>query len=325
LEIELDRANKANAETAKAIKRAAANLLEVDTAVCEEAKARADIQDQAGIAERKGNVLASEVEEARMLVDTAERAKKNADGELAEAREHITDLTNANNLLGIDKRRLEGDLRGAQQELDNLVNAVKHAEEKARKAISDAGRLADELRTEQEHGLAADKANKMMASQCTEMMSRLADVEAMALRHGKKIIAKLEERCRALEDELGVTQMRSGDVHKGALKADRHIKELQFTTDENRKNIDRMNELVDKLQGKIRTYKKQIEDAEEIAALNLAKYRKAQQQLEEAEERSQAAESNMVRMRAGTPGADRIAEIRDAHGRFMSPFFQNHF
>ena len=69
------------------------------------------------------------------------------------------------------------------------------------------------------------------------------------------------------------------------------------------------------------SYKKQIEDAEEIAALNLAKYRKAQQQLEEAEERSQAAESNMVRMRAGTPGADRIAEIRDAHGRFMSPFF----
>ena len=29
-----------------------------------------------------GNVLASEVEEARMLVDTAERAKKNADSEV---------------------------------------------------------------------------------------------------------------------------------------------------------------------------------------------------------------------------------------------------
>ena len=54
LEIELDRANKANAETTKAIKRAAANLLEVDTACCEEAKARADIQDQSGMAERKG-------------------------------------------------------------------------------------------------------------------------------------------------------------------------------------------------------------------------------------------------------------------------------
>lgn len=60
---------------------------------------------------------------------------------LTDAREHITDLTNANNLLGIDRRRLEGDLKGAQQELDNLVNAVKHAEEKARKAISDAGKV----------------------------------------------------------------------------------------------------------------------------------------------------------------------------------------
>ena len=51
--------------------------------------------------------------------------------------------------------------------------------------------------------MAADKAAKMMASQCHEMQSRLVDVEATALRHGKKIIGKLEERARALEDELG--------------------------------------------------------------------------------------------------------------------------
>ena len=69
LEIELDRANKANAETAKAIKRAAANLLEVDTAVCEEAKARADIQDQAGIAERKGISINISHEEIWRMID----------------------------------------------------------------------------------------------------------------------------------------------------------------------------------------------------------------------------------------------------------------
>ena len=34
-----------------------------------------------------------------------------------------------------------------------------------------------------------------------------------------------------------------------------------------------MQELVDKLQNKVRSYKKQIEEAEEIAALNLAKFR----------------------------------------------------
>ena len=69
--------------------------------------------------------------------------------------------------------------------------------------INYLGRLADELSTEQEHGLAADRAAKMMASQCTEMQSRLADTEATALRHGKKIVGKLEDRVHALEAELG--------------------------------------------------------------------------------------------------------------------------
>jgi myosin protein heavy chain/myosin heavy chain 6/7 len=52
-----------------------------------------------------------------------------------------------------------------------------------------------------------------------------------------------------------------------------------------------MQDLVDKLQQKIKTYKRQIEEAEEIAALNLAKFRKAQQELEEAEERADHAET----------------------------------
>lgn len=74
-----------------------------------------------------------------MLVDTSERAKRHAENEVADAREHMTELSNANNLLSIDRRRLEADLRGAQQDLDNLMNQVKHAQEKARKAITDAG------------------------------------------------------------------------------------------------------------------------------------------------------------------------------------------
>ena len=64
------------------------------------------------------------------------------------------------------------------------------------------GRLAEELRTEQEHGLASDKALKTLSSQSLELQSRLEDVETTALRHGRKIVAKLEERVRALESEL---------------------------------------------------------------------------------------------------------------------------
>ena len=53
----------------------------------------------------------------------------------------------------------------------------------------------------------------------------------------------------------------------------------------------RMQELVDKLQNKVRSYKKQIEEAEEIAALNLAKFRQTQNSLGSAEERAEAGET----------------------------------
>ena len=52
-----------------------------------------------------------------------------------------------------------------------------------------------------------------------------------------------------------------------------------------------MQELVDKLQMKLRNFKRQIEEAEEIAALNLAKFRQTQNSLGSAEERAEAGET----------------------------------
>ena len=94
---------------------------------------------------------------------------------------------------------------------------------------------------------------------------------------------------RELESEVDAENRRFADSTKNLRKSERRIKELSYAADEDRKNHERMQGLVDQLQAKIKTYKKQIEEAEEIAALNLAKYRKAQQELEEAEERSKLA------------------------------------
>ena len=88
------------------------------------------------------------------------------------------------------------------------------------------------------------------------------------------------------------------EVHKTITKGERGVKELLFQHDENKKNQDRITDLVEKLQQKIKSYKKQIEEAEEMAALNLAKYRKAQQDYEEAEERSKICEANIIKLRS---------------------------
>ena len=92
-------------------------------------------------------------------------------------------------------------------------------------------------------------------------------------------MAKLESRIRELEVELGQCQARSSESSKGYQKSERRCKELSFQIEEDKKSQDRMSDLANKLQSKIKTYKKQIEEAEEIAALNLAKFRKAQQLL----------------------------------------------
>merc|ERR1712200_237244 len=109
-----------------------------------------------------------------------------------------------------------------------------------------------------------------------------------------------ESRVREMEMELGGVQSRTSEAYKAYQKSERRIKELNFQREEDKKNSDRITELAQKLQQKIKTYKKQIEEAEEIAALNLAKYRKAQQELEETEDRSRMAGDQLNAARQGT-------------------------
>merc|ERR1712002_1336510 len=161
--------------------------------------------------------------------------------------------------------------------------------EKSKHAMVAAARLADELRAEQDHTNSESRAKRSLESQLGEMETRLADAEEAAMRSGKAAMSKLELRIRELEVELGNTQTHASESMKAYQRTERKVKELLFSQDEDRKNQDRMSELANKLQQKIKTYKQQIGEAEEIAALNLAKFRKAQQELEETEERAKLA------------------------------------
>merc|ERR1712012_126614 len=236
LEIGLDHANKANNEGLKAIKRYQGQLKETIQAYEDQARLKQQITEQVGINERKAGALVGELEESRALLDGAERSKRQIDAEI-----------------------------------DSTLMAAKNAEEKSKKAMMDASRLADELRAEQDHTTTQLGAKRSAEASLTELESKLANAEAAAMKGGKSALARLEQRVRELEAELGGLQGRTGEMMKGNQRAERKVKELQFAQDEDKKNQDRMSELANKLQAKIKTYKQQIEEAEEIAALNLAK------------------------------------------------------
>merc|ERR1719150_2959652 len=284
LEIALDHSNKANSEALKSIKRYQAQLRDAECAFEDAARVRQEISEKAGLAERRANALQGEIEEARTLLDSADRGKKQAEAELSESRLSTTTMNTINSKAGSEKRGLESQIHTMHAEIDDTLH-------QAKKAMVDAARLADELRAEQEHTAAQSKAKRALETQLSEMESKLAEASDNALRGGRNAMAKLEGRIREMEIELGNVQARTGDGQKGHLKAERKVKELAFQQDEDKKGQERMSELASKLQAKIKTYKKQIEEAEEIAAINLAKYRKAQQELEETEERGKLAEA----------------------------------
>merc|ERR1712021_299350 len=197
LEIALDHANKANAEAHKSIKRYQAQLREVEGLYEEEGRQRREIAEKAGLADRRANALQGELEEARALLDSADRGKKHA-------------------------------------EMDDMLSQAKNSEEKSKKAMVDAARLADELRAEQDHSSTQEKAKRALETQVSELEMRLAEANDMASKGGRNAMAKLESRIRELEIELGSVQGKTGDAYKCFQKSERRIKELQFQTDEDK-------------------------------------------------------------------------------------------
>jgi TATA-binding protein-associated factor Taf7 len=64
-----------------------------------------------------------------------------------------------------------------------------------------------------------------------------------------------------LESEYEAEQRRHVETQKNARKADRRLKELAYQVEEDRKSAEILQDLVDKLQTKIKTYKRQAEEA----------------------------------------------------------------
>merc|ERR1712072_853902 len=156
LEIALDHANKANNEALKSIKRYQGQLREAECLNEEESRVRQEMAEKASLADRRANALAGEMEEARSLLDSAERGKRQTEAELGEARSAVNEMTTVNSRAAAEKRRVEGSLHTMQAEIDDMLHQAKNS----------------------------------------EMENRLANANESAMRGGKNAMAKLESRIR---------------------------------------------------------------------------------------------------------------------------------
>jgi len=287
----------------KAIKKYHEQIRDAQARLEEEQRSKEQMRDSLLANERRANSNQNALEEARTLLEQSDRGRRIIEQELSDTNEQLSDLTCQNQAIAGAKRKLESEIQTLHGDLDEMMAEASLSEEKAKKAMVDAARLADELRNEQEVAQTCERDRKLLECQVKDLQCRLDESENNALKGGKKAMHKMESRIRELESEVDSEMRRMADTLKCLRKSERHIKEITYSQDEDRKNHEKMQALVDNLQAKIRTYKKQIEEAEEIAALNLAKYRQASDQLIVAEEEADLHEKALAKIKAKTRGA----------------------
>ncbi|XP_010765413.1 myosin-7 [Notothenia coriiceps] len=298
MEIQLSLASRQAAEAQKQLKATHSNLKDAQLQLDDSLRANDDLKENIAMVERRSNLQQAELDELRSLVEQTERGRKVAEQELLDVSERVQLLHSQNTSLLNQKKKLECDTAQLQNEVEEAVQECRNAEEKAKKAITDAAMMAEELKREQDTSSHLERMKKNMEQTIKDLQHRLDEAEQIAMKGGKKQVQKLEARVRELENEVDMEQKRSSDSVKGIRKYDRRIKELTYQADEDKKNLSRLQDLVDKLQLKVKSYKRSAEEAEEQANGNLGKLRKTQHEFEEAEERADIAESQVNKLRA---------------------------
>ncbi|XP_052662908.1 myosin-1B [Harpia harpyja] len=311
IEIQLSHANRQAAEAQKNLRNTQAVLKDTQIHLDDALRTQEDLKEQVAMVERKANLLQAETEELRAALEQTERCRKVAEQELMDASERVQLLHTQNTSLINTKKKLETDIAQIQGEMEETVQEARNAEEKAKKAITDAAMMAEELKKEQDTSAHLERMKKNLDQTVKDLQHRLDEAEQLALKGGKKQIQKLEARVRELEGEVDAEQKRSAEAMKGVRKYERRVKELTYQSEEDRKNVLRLQDLVDKLQMKVKSYKRQAEEAEELSNVNLTKFRKIQHELEEAEERADIAESQVNKLRAKSREIGKKAETEE--------------
>merc|ERR1712228_962104 len=110
-------------------------------------------------------------------------------------------------------------------EVEDAVQEARNAEEKAKKAITDAAMMAEELKKEQDTSSHLERMKKNLEVSVKDLQHRLDEAENLAMEGGKKQLQKLEARVRELEAEIDNAARGGADAVKGVRKYERRVKE----------------------------------------------------------------------------------------------------
>merc|ERR1712173_546034 len=150
-----------NQDTQKTIKKYKQQIREAQSKLEDEQRAKEVARDALVAGERKAHAMQNALEEARTLLEQADRNRRTTEQELSDVNEQLSDATVQNQAIAAAKRKLESEMQTLHADLDEMTSEASLCENKASMAMVDAARLADELRAEQESAQSLEKNRRL--------------------------------------------------------------------------------------------------------------------------------------------------------------------
>uniref|UniRef100_A0A673G3G2 Myosin-7 n=1 Tax=Sinocyclocheilus rhinocerous TaxID=307959 RepID=A0A673G3G2_9TELE len=190
LELTLAKVEKEKHATENKVKNLTEEMAALDDIIAKLTKEKKALQEAH---QQTLDDLQSEEDKVNTLTKAKAKLEQQVDdleGSLEQEKKIRMDLERA-------KRKLEGDLKLTQESLMDLENdKQQNAEEKAKKAITDAAMMAEELKKEQDTSAHLERMKKNMEQTIKDLQHRLDEAEQIAMKGGKKQVQKLEARLK---------------------------------------------------------------------------------------------------------------------------------
>merc|ERR1712003_495311 len=150
LEVSLQTSRRQAEESQKQTKTLTNSLKELTTKLDDTQRSIEDNREQGAVADKRVGLMTTEIEELRAALEQGERCRKQAENDLMEANERSNMLHTQNTAFINQKRKIEN-------ELTNVRNEV---EEAAKKALTTAALLAEDLKKEQDQAQHLERMKK---------------------------------------------------------------------------------------------------------------------------------------------------------------------
>ena len=251
MEIALKQANRHADDAQKQVKVLNHDIKDKQAKLDDTQQETESLREQDQLTERRLNLMSTEIEELRKCHEGADRARKQAESELIESNERSNMLHVQNTTLLNQKKKMEASLSNFKIEAEEAMTCALEGEEKAKQALTDAAIMAEELKKEQDQAAHLMRMKKNMESSVKELQHRLDEAEQVIIKGSKRAVMKMEAKIKDLENDLDTETRKTADAVKMTRKAERRYKDVVYQCDEEKKNLGRLQDMVDKLTNKV--------------------------------------------------------------------------